>query len=475
MSELAEGSTIGPYPYRIIRRLGHKQGNMAEVYLAAVGDNPDPNQVNVVVVKITRVDEEHGDFFRATLENEVERLRRLKHPGIVRLYPVQKTGLRNLPYMAQTSLPTRPWFSVMEYLAGGSLANLLEVQKQLDIGTALEIARSLASTLDYLHNLNQVHLDIKPENILFRESLQPGHEPQPVLIDFGIARTVGQAGLEAGTLQWSPPERIRYVRGDKPPELTVRPQPSMDIYALGMVLYTIIAGRLPFADRTRKGITTAILDGHPTAPSRYQPLVQRELDELILMMIAPDPAQRPTADAVARTLEDLAIRLNYRPRYGFITTSNSLAASKAPTTASGGSKARVLAAVLGLVVLLETAFIAVRVAPALIAGEETPNSPRRHGFATCCDHGSGWRHHNGIAHAVAQGHRDPVPCSDPTGDFDRAVATPKPRPVRPRFATHRRPSQRVPQRSPQHPPRSQNQRRPRRPLRPPAHRMASDP
>lgn len=375
MSELAEGSTIGPYPYRIIRRLGHKQGNMAEVYLAAVGDNSDPSQVNVVVVKITRVDEQHGDFFRATLENEVERLRRLKHPGIVRLYPVQKTGLRNLPYMAQTSLPSRPWFAVMEYLAGGSLANLLEAQKQLDIGTALEVARSIASTLDYLHNLDQVHLDIKPENVLFREPLQPGHEPQPVLIDFGIARTVGQAGLEAGTLQWSPPERIRSVRGDKPPELTVRPHPSMDIYALGMVLYTMIAGRLPFADRSRRGITTAILEGHPTAPSKYQPLVQRELDELILMMIAPDPALRPTADAVARTLEDLAIRLNYRPRYGFVTPANSLAASKAPTPTGGGSKARVLAAVLGLIVLLETAFIAVREVPPLIAGTETPTPP----------------------------------------------------------------------------------------------------
>ena len=62
MSELAEGSTFGPYPYRMIRRLGNKQGNMAEVYLAAVGDNPDPSLVHVVAVKITRVDEQHGDL-----------------------------------------------------------------------------------------------------------------------------------------------------------------------------------------------------------------------------------------------------------------------------------------------------------------------------------------------------------------------------------------------------------------------------
>lgn len=367
MTELEQGSLLGPYPYRVLRRLGQKQGNMADVYLAAVDDNLDESQANLVVVKITRLDEKHGEFFKATLENEVERLRRLKHPGIVRLYPVQKTGLRNLPYMAQASMPGRPWFSVMEYLAGGSLANLLQQQRQLDVGLALEIGRSLAATLDYIHNLNQVHLDIKPENILFRRPLRAGEEPQPVLIDFGIARTLGQAGLEAGTLQWSAPERVRFVRGDKPPELIVRPHPSMDVYALGMVLYAMIAGRLPFAERTRKGITTAILEGNPTAPSQYQRLVQKELDDLILMTLAVEPGERPTADELARALEELAIRLGYRPHYGYL--GHSQATTEAPPKAAAGasSKAKLAAVVLGGVALVQGAILAVTLGPDAIA------------------------------------------------------------------------------------------------------------
>lgn len=290
---------------------------MSDVYLASVGDDRPGEAPNLVVLKIVREESEHSEFYRQTLENEVDRLRRLKHPGIVRLFPIQKQGLRNLPYMAQSDLPGRPWFSVMEYLAGGSLADLLKQEKRLDIGFALEIARSLAITLDYLHNLRQVHLDLKPENVLFREPPRPRADIQPVLIDFGISRHEGQAGLEAGTIQWSSPERIMSNQGNQPPENAARPHRTMDIYALGLILYQMIAGRLPYEGRTRKSITTAILRGDLTAPSIYQPLIKPELDELIMLMLAREPTQRPTADEVAITLEELSIRLGYRPRYGY--------------------------------------------------------------------------------------------------------------------------------------------------------------
>lgn len=368
MDDLVEGSSIGPYPYHIVRRIGRQQGNMGDVYLATTSEtgSVERQASPLVVIKITRVDEKHGEFYKATLENEVDRLRRLKHPGIVRLYPIQKANLRNLPYLAQSTLPGRPWFSVMEYLAGDSLANLLHEQTRLDVGMALEIARNLAATLDYLHNLNQVHLDIKPENILFRQPLRSGAEPQPVLIDFGIARTVGQAGLEAGTLQWSAPERVRFVRGDKPPEMTVRPSPSMDIYALGMVLYVMIAGRLPFADRSKKGITTAILEGKPTAPSQYQPVIHKELDDLILMTLAADPAQRPKADELARAIEELSIRLGYRPRYGYLAPQPSQPDTVKP--AASTPKMRLALATLGTLVAVESI--------ALLAGRSLPVAPK---------------------------------------------------------------------------------------------------
>lgn len=373
MSELAPGSAIGPFPYRTIRLLGRRQGAMSDVYLASVGEVETDEAPNLVVLKIVREEAEHSEFYRETLENEVDRLRRLKHPGIVRLFPIQKQGLRNLPYMAQSDLPGRPWFSVMEYLAGGSLADLLKQQKRLDIGFALEIARSLAITLDYLHHLQQVHLDLKPENVLFREPPRPRVEVQPVLIDFGISRHAGQAGLEAGTIQWSSPERILGNRGNDPPENAARPNPAMDIYALGLILYQMIAGRLPYEGRTRKSITTAILRGELTAPSEYQPLVKPELDRLIMLMLARDPAQRPSADEVAIALEELSIRLSYRPRYGYGVGENKPA--PAPEKKRSGLLGRLAVAAMAALLIAQTALMVYWrpwIASAANNGQSTP-------------------------------------------------------------------------------------------------------
>lgn len=375
MSDLLSDSTIGPFPYRTIRRLGRRQGAMSDVYLASVGDVQTGEAPNLVVLKIVREESEHSEFYRQTLENEVDRLRRLKHPGIVRLFPIQKQGLRNLPYMAQSDLPGRPWFSVMEYLAGGSLADLLKQEKQLDVGFALEIARSLAITLDYLHNLRQVHLDIKPENLLFREPPRPRVDVQPVLVDFGISRHAGQAGLEAGTIQWSSPERILGNRANDPPENAARPHPAMDVYALGLILYQMIAGRLPYEGRTRKSITTAILRGDLTAPSQYQPLVKPELDKLIMMMLARDPAQRPSADEVAAALEELSIRLDYRPRYGYgVSEAKS---DPTPEKRSSGWMGRLAVTAMAVLLIVQTALMIYWrpwVALAAANGQPTPSS-----------------------------------------------------------------------------------------------------
>lgn len=325
---------------------------MSAVYLASVGERRGAEAY--VVLKIVRVDDEHRDFYRQTLENEVERLRRLKHPGIVRLYPVERPGLRNLPYMAQADLPGRPWFSVMEYLSGGSLAEWLKREKRLDIGVALEIGRSLAMTLDYLHNVGQVHLDLKPENVLFRWPVEEG-VLEPVLIDFGISRHIGQGGLEGGTLLWTAPERLRVIRGEEAPE-RVRPHPAMDIYGLGMIVYQMVTGRLPYEGRTREGLTTAILRGEATAPSRYQPLVKEELERLILRMIAREPEERPRAEEVAMWLEEMAIRLGYQSRYW----SGGMGKGKVEEPKGGkrGVWRSLAMAGLAMVVVVETALLA---------------------------------------------------------------------------------------------------------------------
>lgn len=306
MLKLAKGDQIGPYPYRIIRQLGKGEGGMSIVYLASIGQVHQPKANQLIALKIANVGTGYDEFYRKTLDNEVEHLRKLKHPGIVRLHKIQ-TPTPYAIYSARTYLPGKPWFSVMQYLAGGSLADLLKRQKKLDVGLVLRIVHQLAKTIEYIHHRGYVHLDIKPQNIVFRESLSR-QVIAPVLIDFGISRSIGQGGLEAGTRIWSSPERLESQK--LPPEMMAKPHPLMDIYALGLLLYRMLAGRLPFQG-SRKRITDAILKGNPTAPSTYNSSLNPELDQLVLSAMAKKPTDRPTAVAFAQTLENLISHPDY--------------------------------------------------------------------------------------------------------------------------------------------------------------------
>ncbi|MEM7127955.1 MAG: serine/threonine-protein kinase [Chloroflexota bacterium] len=309
--KLVSGSRLGAqFPYTI-ERIFSSQGNMSHVCLASVAAEPGAD-LSMVVLKVARSGDQYSSFYEETLNNEVERLRRLKHPGVVRLFPIQRQGIPNLPYIAQaTSLPGTPWFSVMEYLAGGSLMDLIE-QGPMEIGMALEITRSVAGTLDYLHSRRQVHLDLKPDNLLFRTIPIPGEMMEPVLIDFGIARNVGQRGLEARTLQYAPPERVQEDHQDPN---AASPHPAMDVYSLGVVLYEMLTGQLPFRGRSKKRMAAAILQGRLRPPSAQRSEIRPELDAIILKMMARNPDDRPTAEESAILLEEIAIKGGYLPRY----------------------------------------------------------------------------------------------------------------------------------------------------------------
>ena len=313
MAKLKQGAKIGPFPYRIVKTLGGGRGNMADVYLASIGEDDQADATRMVVIKISKAHSDHQEFFEDTIYNEAERLRRLNHPGIVRLLSIKlDSNMRNLPYRARAdALPGKPWFLVLEYLSGGALDELLKREKKLDVGQALEIASDVAGTLDYLHRKNQVHLDIKPENILFRQPIRPGWPAAPVLIDFGISRHVGQKGLEAGTLYYIPPERVAVQKNGQAPERFASPQPAMDVYSLGVVLYQMLTGHRPFEGRTDKRISSAILESNPTMPSHYREELAPELDALVLKTMAKEPNDRPNAGDLALQLQELAGRYRY--------------------------------------------------------------------------------------------------------------------------------------------------------------------
>lgn len=313
-----EGMHIGPY--RVERLLPEAEGGFAYVVVARYIFGDD--QSEQVALKISKLDPRGPNqdgkknwesvYIRA-LQNEVETLRRLQHPGIVRIYPIPfESKPQHMTYVARAEeLPGQPWYFVMEYLAGGTVESLIKRWGRLPVPLAVEIVQQVAAALDYMHNKGFAHLDIKTSNILLRYPLADKDLPEAVLVDFGAAqKTVRRGEVEAGALSYLPPERVRVLLGNDPPESIVDKSAS-DIYSLGIALYRMITGRLPFMGR-RSNVTTAILQKDVPPPSTYVSELKSysALEELVLAMLDKQPAQRPKAEEVVAQLE----RVVYSPR-----------------------------------------------------------------------------------------------------------------------------------------------------------------
>ena len=310
MPVLRSHSRLGPYTVVEMLRIG----GMSSIYLADWQSSETTSTLRVAVkVANTTADvvEERdspaGDlesFYFEALSNEVEVLKKLRHPHIVHLFAIP-WGIKKDPYIARaTSVLGAPWFCVMEYLEGGSVTQMMEEHGPLEPKIAIEIAYQVTTALDYMHAKGYAHLDVKPDNILLRQALSSDVtvQPQAVLIDFGIARRHHQRGLEAGSLPYMPPELLPLTTGALAPELLVS-APPVDVYAVGVLLYQMLTGHLPFTNRTNGGITTAIQQSEPTRPSVYNPAVGEPLEDLILQAMQKAPGQRPTAQELALMLD----------------------------------------------------------------------------------------------------------------------------------------------------------------------------
>ena len=248
--------------YRIERELG--QGGMATVYLAH-----DIKHDRDVAIKVL-----HEDL-GATLGPErflaeIKTTARLQHPHILPLLDSGETnGLL---------------FYVMPFVAGETLRERLTRDTQLSIDDALRIAREIADALGAAHALGIIHRDIKPENIL----LQGGHA---LVADFGIALAVQQAGgarmtqtgLSLGTPQYMAPEQ---AMGEK----TIGPR--ADIYALGAVLYEMLAGEPPFTGPTVQTIVARILTEKPASIRSVRDTVPEHVENAVMSALAKLPADR---------------------------------------------------------------------------------------------------------------------------------------------------------------------------------------
>ena len=313
MSDVRVGSLVGPYT--IQEALPQGRGGMARVCKASL---PLPDgSFHLVALKIMRTqynDPQEEQFFRDAINNEVEVLRRLRHPNVVRVYPIPLGSRKATPYIARdTDIPGAPWYFVMEYLGGGSLDGMIKRRKQVAVKEAVEVACQVAMALEHLHSKGIAHRDIKPDNVLFRVDPEVTGRIEPVLVDFGIAAKLQRVGLQAGSIFYMSPERVQVVHGMMPPERVVN-QAAGDVYGLGVILYQMLTGRRPFEGHSRSSVTSAILKTTPALPRRYRPEIPPGLEQLIMEMMHKDPARRPSSAEVLASMEQLVPAPRVAPR-----------------------------------------------------------------------------------------------------------------------------------------------------------------
>lgn len=242
--------------YRLLSRLGY--GGMAEIYLA--WDEREQREVALKVVDMAQDD--HVQRF----QREVEALRLLKHEHILPIFDCdQQDG----------------WaYFAMPYLPLGSLRDRLR-HGPLPLEEAGGIFMQVAGALHYAHEQGVLHRDIKPSNILFRD------ERSVYLADFGLAKLVEQEGsiTRTGCLIGTP----HYLA----PELaSADASQSSDQYALGVLLYKMLTGIVPFRGASAISICWKHIHDSPLPPSSLNPAIPPAIDRLILQALAKDPADR---------------------------------------------------------------------------------------------------------------------------------------------------------------------------------------
>lgn len=267
------GRTVGKY--RVVARLG--RGGMAEVYKAY--QSGLDRYVGIKVLHAHLVDDQ--DFI-GRFEREALAIGKLRHPNIVQAVDFDRDG--------------ETYFMAMEFIDGPTLKDELKARKAANqpftLAEVSKIFTALCSAIDYAHARGMVHRDIKPANVMINE------EGQVVLTDFGIARIMGatqytQTGALSGTPAYMSPEQGQGERGDE----------RSDIYSLGVMLYEMVTGIVPYDADTPFAVIMKHISEPLPLPSKVNPDIPENVERVVLKAMSKSPDDR------YQTAGDMAIAM----------------------------------------------------------------------------------------------------------------------------------------------------------------------
>jgi serine/threonine-protein kinase len=257
--------------YRLDQKIG--EGGMATVY-----QGYDIRLNRRVAVKILHSHYINDADFLRRFDHEARAAANLNHANVVNVYDVGQDG--DIHYI------------VMQYVDGINLKTLINREAPLLIAYAVSIAEAIALGLEAAHREGLIHRDIKPQNVIV------GTDGHVRITDFGIAKShlstaLTQTGITFGTADYISPEQAQGQTAT----------PQSDIYSLGVTLYEMLTGRLPYTGDNAVSIAMQHVNTPPPAPRQLNPQIPDQLEHLVLQALAKNPSERPaSAQAFAHML-----------------------------------------------------------------------------------------------------------------------------------------------------------------------------
>ncbi|MBP7689757.1 MAG: serine/threonine protein kinase, partial [Thermoflexales bacterium] len=259
--------------YRLLAQVA--SGGMAVVYKAH-----DLTLNRVVAVKILRENFAEDSGFRARFQSEAQAAANLAHPNIVTVYDYGQDGNRA--------------YIVMEFVEGRDLKSVIRAESPLPMDRAIDLMAQACAALGHAHRAGLVHCDVKPQNLIVTP------DGRLKVTDFGIARAISQSMPQNVETVWGTPHYFS-------PEQAAgeAPTPASDVYSLGVVMYEMLSGQLPFDADNHTDLAMQHLQDQPPPLTALNPAVPIQIEQIINRVMAKDPTARyRTADQFGRTLMD---------------------------------------------------------------------------------------------------------------------------------------------------------------------------